>query len=118
MTEIRGAEGLSRAELLAELERGGRVVTFDWAVSVCVITFTRSSVPHLVRAGEGTFAKALPYTLLTLLVGWWALPLGPLLTIGVVITNLGGGKDLTHRLLPPPPPPPGPSAWERFKEGG
>jgi len=137
MSGIQGAEHMSHADLVRELEAGGRVVTFDWAISVCVLSFARSSVPHLVRAGEGTFFKALPYTLLTLVVGWWAIPFGPIFTIAALVSNFTGGNDITGRILPsrphaPPLPPPsspssapppfggpaadGKSEWQRFKE--
>ncbi len=122
MAGIRGAEHLSSAELRAELQRGGRVVTFDFAVSLCVVSFARGTDAYFVRAGEGTFFKSLPYTLLSLTLGWWGLPFGPVFTIAAVWSNLAGGKDVTHRLLAPPGPPPpgrpegGKSGWQRFKE--
>ena len=95
MSEIAGAEGLSHAELVAELERGGRLVRFSYAVSLCVISWGSDSRPHLVRAGEGTFFKALPYTLWTLFLGWWAIPFGPVFTFAAGGLKLMPGMPKT-----------------------
>jgi hypothetical protein len=126
MSQIVGAEGLSPAELRAELERGGRLIVFSYAVSVCVLTWGSDSPPHLVRKGESAFFKGLKYTLLTLVAGWWGLPFGPFFTLAALYANLSGGEDVTARALPPPPPPeggepaPGPPlpSWKEFKEQG
>lgn len=118
-----GAEGLTPAELESELQAGARLVRFDWVVSLCVLTFSQPSAVHLIRAGQGTFWRSLPCTLVTLALGWWAIPFGPLFTIAVVFLNLKGGTDVTGEVLgrgspeakPAPPTPGGPSPWQRFK---
>ena len=122
---VAGAEGLSPQELAAELQAGGRLVVFSYAVSVCVLTFGQDSRPHLVRKGESAFFKGLPYTLLTLALGWWGFPFGPIFTIAALWNNLSGGEDVTDRALGrgPGPPPPKPddddprSFWQRHKDG-
>jgi hypothetical protein len=123
---IVGAEGLSPAELRAELEAGGRLVQFDYAFSLCVITLAHTSAVHLIRKGEGTFFKSLPYNLLSLCLGWWAFPFGPFFTLGALFLNLKGGHDVTRRVLAPRErqgEPPGPGGgprltpWQRFKRG-
>jgi hypothetical protein len=96
MTIIQGAESLSNDELAAELDRGGKVVVFEYCISILVMTFKRPSEPHFIRAGEGAFGKALPYVLLSLTCGWWGIPWGPIYTIASLITNLGGGRDVTR----------------------
>src|SRR5262245_56258772 len=95
---IRGAENMSAAELSAELSRGGKIVIFEYCISVVILTFKRGSEPHLVRAGEGTFGKAFPYLLVSLLFGWWGIPWGFIYTPMAIITNLGGGKDVTAQV--------------------
>lgn len=102
--EIKGAEAMSPHELAAELARGGRVVEFSWCVSLVVITFRRSSVV-LVRAGESALGAGLPYTLLSLVAGWWGFPFGLIFTPLAVIQNLAGGTDRTEQVrasLPQP----------------
>lgn len=119
-----GGEGLSGTELEAELRAGARLVRFDWVVSVCVLTYSQPSALHLIRAGRGTFWPSLPYTLLSLGVGWWAIPFGPLFTLAAVFLNLRGGTDVTDEVLrrgsavsEAPELPRGPSPWQRFKGG-
>ncbi len=104
--EIKGAEAMSPHELAAERARGGRVVEFSWCVSLVVITFRRSSVV-LVRAGDSALGAGLPYTLLSLVAGWWGFPFGLIFTPLAVIQNLAGGTDRTEQVrasLPRPQP--------------
>lgn len=96
--KINGVEGLSPEELALELQRGGRFVIFHYTISILVLTFRRGSDIYFVRAGESAAAKGIPYTLLSLLAGWWGIPWGPIYTIGSVFTNLGGGKDVTREV--------------------
>ena len=96
---IKNAEGLSGAQFRDELARGGRVVCFDYCVSLIVVTFRRTSEPHLIRAGEGTFGPGLPYTMLSLALGWWGFPFGIIYTIASLWTNLRGGRDVTAQLV-------------------
>ena len=78
-----------------ELERGAKVVVFHYCISLLVITLRRSSRVFLLRPGEGTFVRALPYNLITLWLGWWGIPWGPIYTITSLANNFGGGKDIT-----------------------
>ncbi len=55
----------------------------------------------------------LPYTLLSLFIGWWGFPWGLVYTPMVLIQNLGGGNDVTAEVMsalgvsaPPPGLPP------------
>jgi len=50
---------------------------------------------YLVRAGENRILKGLPWTLITLLVGWWGIPWGPINTVRTLWTNFHGGEDVT-----------------------
>ncbi|MDR1154529.1 MAG: hypothetical protein LBL04_07440 [Bacteroidales bacterium] len=99
MAQIKNIEGLTVAELNNELSRGGKFVMFQYCVSIVVMTFRRSSDIYFVRAGESTIKHSIGYTLLTLLLGWWGIPWGPIYTIGSLYTNLSGGKDVTREVL-------------------
>ncbi len=96
---ISGSEGLSNEEVQSQLEQGARFVIFSYTISLLVVTFKRNSPIYFIRAGEGTFAKSLPYTLLSLAFGWWGIPWGFIYTPMSLATNLGGGKDVTAQLL-------------------
>jgi hypothetical protein len=93
---IRGIDRLTTAEVEAELQAGGRFVFFELCISFLLVTWRRPSDIFLLRAGERGLARGLPYTLLTLLLGWWGIPWGLVYTPQVLLTNLGGGRDVTE----------------------
>jgi hypothetical protein len=97
--KINGIEGLTGEQLQLELRRGAKFVLFQYCISVFIMTFRRPSDIYFVRAGESAVAKGLPYTALSLIAGWWGIPWGPIYTIGSVVTNLGGGKDITQEVV-------------------
>jgi hypothetical protein len=96
---IKGIEGLTVAQVQDEVRRGAKFVVFGYAMSFLVITLKRSSDVHFIRAGEGTFGASLPYTLLSLILGWWGFPWGFIYTPMAVIQNLGGGTDVTAEVM-------------------
>jgi hypothetical protein len=96
---IKGIEGMSSEEIDLEIRRGGKFVVFLYTISVLIMTFRRGSDVYFVRSGESAVGKGLSYTLLTLLAGWWGIPWGPIYTIGSLITNLSGGKDVTSEIV-------------------
>ena len=99
MGAIQGLEGMTNEDLARELDRGGKFVVFEYTISIIVMTFKRASSVRFVRAGEGTFGASLPYSLLTLVFGWWGIPWGPIYSIMSLVSNLGGGKDVTGDVL-------------------
>ncbi len=96
---VKGIEGMSNEQLDHELNRGGKFVIFEYTISILIMTFKRPSDIHFVKYGESTFLKALPYILITFFFGWWGFPWGPIYSIGSLITDLGGGKDVTNEVI-------------------
>jgi hypothetical protein len=51
----------------------------------------------------------LSYAAITLVMGWWGIPWGPIFSITSLVTDFGGGKDVTQEVLaslqPASPPP-------------
>lgn len=90
---------MSDALIREEVGKGAKFVVFEYAISILIMTFKRSSDVHFIRAGEGTFGKALPYTALTLFAGWWGIPWGPIYSVMALVTNLGGGRDVTAQFV-------------------
>lgn len=76
--KIKGIEGMTAADLRFELQNGGKFVIYHYCISVGIITFRRSSDIYLVKAGESAVSKGLDYTLMTLFLGWWGIPWGPI----------------------------------------
>lgn len=96
--KIQGIEGMSPDQLQFEIQRGAKLVCYHYCVSVVVITFRRASAVYFIPAGENALSKGLPWTLLTLAMGWRGIPWGPIFSIQSLIVNFKGGKDLTAEI--------------------
>ena len=96
---ILGIEGMTPDQLNFELQRGGRFVIFQYAISVVVVSFRRPSNVYFIRASESTTSKSIGFTILTLLAGWWGIPFGPIFTVQALVTNFRGGKDITKQIV-------------------
>lgn len=92
---VRGLGSLTTDQIEAELAAGGRLVFFEACISLLFVTWRRPSDLFFLRRGERGLVRGLPYTLLTLLLGWWGIPWGLLYTPVVLVTNLRGGRDVT-----------------------
>lgn len=86
-------------EINVELQRGGKFVIYQYCISLFVITFKRPSNIYFVKADESAVVKSLPFTAISLFLGWWGIPWGPIYTVGSFITNFQGGKDVTNEVL-------------------
>lgn len=96
---IKNIDGLTTEQINRELAHGAKFVIYQVTISIIVMTFKRSSDVYFVRAGENGVIKGLPFTLLTVLFGWWGIPWGPIYTIGSLYHNLRGGKKITGEIL-------------------
>ncbi len=96
---ISGTRGMSAADVEREVQAGGRFVMYQYCFSVLVMTFKRPSDIIFLRGNEDGFSHTLRYSLISLFVGWWGIPWGPIWTITTLVSNAGGGKDLTLEVL-------------------
>ena len=92
---IKNLNGITSAELDSQIAAGAKFVLYQYCVSVIIMTFRRPSGIYFIRADENPLTKGLKYSLLSFFFGWWGIPWGPIYTIGSLITNFGGGKDVT-----------------------
>jgi hypothetical protein len=90
--KIRGIEGMTPAEIDFELQRGAKFVYFTYCVSLLIVTFRRPSDVYFIRAGESAVVRGLPFTLISLIGGWWGIPWGPIRTVQCLHSNLTGGE--------------------------
>src|SRR5262245_42446798 len=90
-------DGFTPAELSAELASGGRVVCFEYCISLIIVTLRRESGPVRVRRGRWAWVRGLPFSLISLILGWWGIPWGLVFTPVVLWVNFGGGWDVTSR---------------------
>jgi hypothetical protein len=100
MTKIAGMEGIkSGGELRQELQQGGKFVIYQYCISILILTFRRSSNVHFIRHEENAVVKGLPFTLLSLVLGWWGIPWGPIYTVQSIWVNFKGGRDVTKEVM-------------------
>jgi hypothetical protein len=97
--KIKGLENISTDQVNHYLQQGAKFVIFQYCISVFILTFRRSSSVFFIRAGESSVGKSLPFTLISLLLGWWGLPWGPIYTLSSTVTNLRGGKNITKDVI-------------------
>lgn len=92
---IHGIEHLTLAEVDEVLAAGGRLVFFEYCISLVIATQRRPSSIYLLRPGEMGLVRGLPFSLISLLFGWWGIPWGLIYTPLTLITNFSGGRDVT-----------------------
>jgi hypothetical protein len=92
---------MSTAQLAEALAQGCRLVTYEYCVSLIVVTWRRQSRVYLLAANETGLRQAAPYLLLTMFLGWWGLPWGLIYTPLALVTNLAGGRDASAYFRPP-----------------
>ena len=99
MAKINGIENMTGLELTTELANGARFVVYEYAISLLVITFYRSSNVTFIKSDQNAVAKGFRYSLLTFFLGWWGIPWGPIRSVQALVTNFKGGKDVTDRVV-------------------
>jgi len=92
---IHGIDKLTPDELDRALAAGGRLVFFEYCISLAIVTLRRPSDVYLLRPGQSGVLRGLPYSLISLLFGWWGIPWGIIYTPLTLLTNLSGGRDVT-----------------------
>ena len=100
--KIIGTDQLTTEQVHNELSKGGKFVVYQYAVSLVVVSFRRSSDIYFVTADRPFTGARLGYSLLSLLAGWWGIPWGPIFTIQSLWTNLSGGRDVTAQVVARP----------------
>ena len=76
-----------------------RYVIYQYCISIVILTFKRSSGIKVIEPGKSAAVAGLPYTLISLVAGWWGIPWGPVYTIQSIYRNLRGGIDVTDYVV-------------------
>jgi hypothetical protein len=97
--KVKGIKGMTIANLQDEIMNGGKFVTYTYCVSFIIISFRRSSGIYFVKSNENAFIKGSPFTLTSLLFGWWGIPWGFIYTLECLFTTLNGGKNVTDEVM-------------------
>ena len=95
---ITGHEGLTEEDLRKDLRSGGRFVICHHCYSLLVLSVKQPTGIQYVRSIESRFRLGLPYTLRSLLLGWWG-GWGPIFTLQCLVTSSAGGTDVTAKVL-------------------
>jgi hypothetical protein len=98
---IKGTEGMSDAEIIADVEKGGRFVCYMYCFSIVIMTFRRGTDIYFIPSGRSAVVKGLLWTFLTFACGWWGVPWGPIYSIQCLYKNLSGGHDVTASIVRP-----------------
>src|SRR5712664_1273385 len=99
VVKIIGVDNVSPEQLKAELNAGGRFVIYQYCISLLVVSFKRASSIYFIHPGDNAFTKGLPFSLISLVLGWWGIPWGAIWTISTIVTNLRGGRDVTNEVV-------------------
>lgn len=86
-------------ELEKALLDGARCVVYEYCISIIILSLKKSSRIYLIPLGQRGVTKGIGYSLISILLGWWGYPWGPIYTIGSLITNFRGGKDVSNDVL-------------------
>ena len=90
-----GTEGKTMRQVCEQVANGGRFIIYPYVVSIIILSFRRSSPMYFIPPGSSGAAKAIPRSILSMLVGWWGIPWGIFFTISALWRNAAGGIDVT-----------------------
>lgn len=96
---IRGIDRLTLPEVETLVAAGGRFVFYEFCISLILVTLRRPSAVCLLRPAERGIVRGLPYTAMSLVLGWWGIPWGFIYTPLAIATNVSGGRDVTAAVL-------------------
>ncbi|MCU0435404.1 MAG: hypothetical protein MUC87_18245 [Bacteroidia bacterium] len=97
---LKKTNGHTLEQIHAEINAGGKFVTYGYCISVVAFTYRLISSPHFIKAGETNSKYRSKYNLLSLIFGWWGFPWGPIHTIEMVRVNMKtGGVDITDEIM-------------------
>lgn len=97
--KIKNIEGLSAKDLQRRVDFGAKFIYFSYTISFLIVTFRRTSGVYLIHPGKNATGKGFFFSLLSFVLGWWAIPFGPKYTIAAIHSNLSGGKDVTSEVM-------------------
>lgn len=99
MSLIKNTENLTTEQINEELKRGAKFVVFSYTISIIILTFRRGSDIYFIKSNESALNYSWKYSLISLFLGWWGFPFGPIFTITSFFRNFSGGKNVTAEVL-------------------
>jgi len=95
---VHGLDRLAPEALEQAIAAGGRIVFFEYCISLIFVSLRRQTQPYFLKAGETGLLLGLRYAFLSLLLGWWGVPWGIIYTPLTLISDLSGGCDITSEV--------------------
>lgn len=89
---------LPNIEIAGILNDGGKFVIYTYTISILVMTFRRGSKVFLLKKDDSAIKHGFPYLIITLFLGWWGIPFGPIYTIQSMIRAFTG-KNITDDVV-------------------
>ena len=97
--KIQGIKNMPLSQLSFEVQSGAKFVQYCYCISVIIVTLRRGTDIYFVKSGENRIVRGLVWTLLSLLLGWWGIPWGPIYTVQSIYRNFSGGIDHTAAVM-------------------
>ena len=92
-------QNLSIEEIKEELSKGGKFVTYSWTLSVILMTYKRpANKIYFLKHNDSAIKFGWPYLLLSLILGWWGIPWGPIYTVQAIYQSFTG-IDVTDEMI-------------------
>lgn len=99
LLQIRGTRPLFGEELRTRILGGARCVRFEFCFSLVFVTVRRQSPVYLTHSWQERYLRGLWFSLISLLLGPWGVPWGPLWSLWGMWVNATGGVDCTAEVL-------------------
>jgi len=96
--DVKGIENLSSEEIISEIKAGATFRIFTYCTSFIVVTYQKKSPIYFIKKDESTFSKGSEYFFISLILGWWGFPWGPIYTISSIFNILSGGENITPKI--------------------
>lgn len=97
--EIRGINNATYEQIHAEVQYGAKFVQYTYVISIVILTLRLKSDIFFIRRGSSGFAEGIPYSLISLLAGWWGFPFGFIFTPIHIMMNSFGGSNVTQTVM-------------------
>lgn len=98
LSKIEGIENMTYKDLVKDIEKGGKFIYFSYAISLILFSGKDNSNIFYLPSGELPISKGFPYLILSLLLGWWGIPWGPIYTLQCIWISFTG-NDVTGDVM-------------------
>ncbi len=97
--KINNTEGLTNQEIRQLVNEGGQFVFYKYCMSFVVMTLNKRSEIYFIHPNSSKTSIGFHFLLISLFLGWWGIPWGPIYTIGGIYNVLSGGTDVTYEVM-------------------